>query len=383
MTLSQSWSLIGTITLLMVLPLPHTVALRLLALTLVLGMVLYQWRQLAVPKFPCLNVLLCWLLIPLILLPYAVDWRYSLSEIKVEIGYGLVGFLAFLALSQNEQWLRYWFVALGGSAACYSVIGIVQYIPIGTWNELSIVGGSASFATYIIMVLPLALPAWWLFPMHRSYVMVCVVMIVLGGLLTNQRIVLPVLITQLLIASFLLRPQQVSVRKILISIVPIIVVLSTVAFFSIQSREEVLGIAPISEDPRVLALERTLSIMSERPWTGFGFGRNAMKLAHPEIKDIMWHAHNTFLNYGIELGLGGIILLGLVWGCLARRYWHVQGRIQDPLVKSLAVAGLCVVLGVVLRNQVNDMFHRDLSLLFWCVNGALLGFLLRQFYIKN
>jgi hypothetical protein len=34
---------------------------------------------------------------------------------------------------------------------------------------------------------------------------------------------------------------------------------------------------------------------------------------------------------------------------------------------------LLVVTGVLLRNQVNDMFVRDNALLFWALNGLLLG----------
>jgi len=32
-----------------------------------------------------------------------------------------------------------------------------------------------------------------------------------------------------------------------------------------------------------------------------------------------------------------------------------------------------MVVGVVLRNQVSDEFVRDAAILFWAVNGALLG----------
>ncbi|WP_020559758.1 O-antigen ligase family protein [Thiofilum flexile] len=383
MTLVQRCSLLIASILLMVLPLPHTVAIRVLALVLALGVVIYQWRLLDVPKVPCFKVLLAWLVIPLLLLPYAVDWRYSLSEIKVEIGYGLVGFIIFLALSSNEQWLRFFIAVLGLSAAFYSLIGVAQFIPLEVWNELSLVGGSASFSTYIITLIPLILPAWYLFPKHHGYLIVILVLMVLGGLLTGQRIVFIVFIAQLLLVILLLKPQYVSVQKILIFIATVIITLGTIAFFTIQARDRVIGMIPLAEDPRLIVLERTLTILGEKPETGFGFGRNAMKLAHPEINDIMWHAHNTLLNYGISLGFLGIILIAVVWYCLLLGYWRIQRCSMDPFIKATAVAGICLVVGVVLRNQVNDMFHRDLSLLFWCINGMLLGFLLRQSSTSN
>jgi hypothetical protein len=38
---------------------------------------------------------------------------------------------------------------------------------------------------------------------------------------------------------------------------------------------------------------------------------------------------------------------------------------------------------VLLRNQVNDMFLRDLALLFWALNGALLGLGHRKLRLKS
>ena len=44
----------------------------------------------------------------------------------------------------------------------------------------------------------------------------------------------------------------------------------------------------------------------------------------------------------------------------------------------LGVCGIALVLGVFLRNMVNDMFVRDQALLFWALNGMLLGLGCRQ-----
>lgn len=365
--------------LLIALPIPHTVAMRLLALLALVILVAYQWSLLDTPTIPCKPIFIAWLVIPILFLPFAISWDYSLGEVKTEVVYGILGFLIFFAINQSTLWLRFFIIVIGMSASSFSVIGIIQSLPMSVWDELSLVGGSASFATYVITVLPLALPAWWLFiGRQRFFVLSGVSLILLSGLLTNQRIVLPVILIQLIIATILLKPDHIRLKSILLSLLSLISVLSTIAYFSLQSRQAVIGVSPLMEDPRLLALERTLSIIAESPWVGFGFGREAMKLAHPEINDIMWHAHNTLLNYGVELGIVGIVLILGIWSCLAFHYWRIQKGAVDPIVKSAAVAGLCIVLGVIARNQVNDMFHRDLSLLFWCINGMLLGFLLRQ-----
>ena len=46
--------------------------------------------------------------------------------------------------------------------------------------------------------------------------------------------------------------------------------------------------------------------------------------------------------------------------------------------RSCAAAGILIVSGILLRNMTNDLFVRDGALLFWSLNGALLGYLLRR-----
>jgi hypothetical protein len=72
------------------------------------------------------------------------------------------------------------------------------------------------------------------------------------------------------------------------------------------------------------------------------------------------------------MGLPGILALGWVFFSLLQEYWRLYNS-QDNGLKLLGTAGLMLVLGVVLRNQVSDMFIRDAAILFWAVNGALLG----------
>ncbi len=87
---------------------------------------------------------------------------------------------------------------------------------------------------------------------------------------------------------------------------------------------------------------------------------------------MLWHAHNVFLNYGLEMGLPGTLALAWVFLSLLREYWFFCSS-PDGKLKLLGIAGIMMVVGVVLRNQVSDEFVRDAAILFWAVNGALLG----------
>jgi O-antigen ligase len=86
----------------------------------------------------------------------------------------------------------------------------------------------------------------------------------------------------------------------------------------------------------------------------------------------LWHAHNVFLNYGLEMGVPGMLALAWVFVSLLREYWRLYAG-QDRVASLLGVAGLTLLAGMLLRNQVNDMFVRDEAILFWALNGMLLG----------
>jgi O-antigen ligase len=88
---------------------------------------------------------------------------------------------------------------------------------------------------------------------------------------------------------------------------------------------------------------------------------------------MLWHAHNIFLNYGYQMGVPGMLVLAWLIFCLLREFWRFSQAPDDKL-KLLGMAGLMLIAGVMLRNQASDEFLRDASILFWALNGALLGF---------
>src|SRR5207249_8492814 len=83
--------------LLFILPFPGTVALRLLCLAGAFVVAIALWRRLAPPRIPCKPALVFWALVALLSLAGAVDIPYSLGEIKNEILYTTMAFVAFFA----------------------------------------------------------------------------------------------------------------------------------------------------------------------------------------------------------------------------------------------------------------------------------------------
>src|SRR5947207_1607171 len=85
-----SWHAIPFVGLLLILPFPGTVALRLVCLAAAFLVALLCWRRLAPPSVPCKPALLAWAAVALASLAYAVDSEYSLVEIKNEVGYAMM-----------------------------------------------------------------------------------------------------------------------------------------------------------------------------------------------------------------------------------------------------------------------------------------------------
>jgi O-antigen ligase len=142
---------------------------------------------------------------------------------------------------------------------------------------------------------------------------------------------------------------------------------------------EFAGGLPLPEDPRA----RPYEVVMEQPLVGAGFGRESMKKAYPDLvpadppMSLMWHPHNVLLNYGVAMGVPGVVVLLLLLTGFAVTYGQ-QLRSANEQDRLIAAAGIILITGVVVRNMTNDLFLRDGALLFWALNGALLGYLMRQ-----
>ena len=145
--------------LLFILPFPGTVALRLLALAGALLVSARSWHKEGLPQIPAKAALLLWLACALFSLISAVDPAYSLDEITNEIGYAMVAYLGFLTLTRTraDAGLLVTALILGSLAlAAFALWGYV-FSDAAYWNEHGLAGGSGSYTTYLLALLPVLL----------------------------------------------------------------------------------------------------------------------------------------------------------------------------------------------------------------------------------
>jgi putative inorganic carbon (HCO3(-)) transporter len=370
--------------LLLILPFPGTVTFRLVCLSAAFLVAITLWRRLAPPTVPCRLPLAFWASIALLSLAGAADPEYSLGEIKNEIVYALMAFVAFFAVTREEGDLKRLLGSLLAGAFVLCVWALEARLRLGVWPERGGgFGGTAAFPGYAAVVVPMLLlfgaytPGKW----RRLAVAALFLIVCVTGLLSLQRILVWILAGQAAVALILLRGASLIrlSRASLVASLACIVVAGAAASAVLQQERIKLGnAAAVFSDIRLAQWPAILERIGQNPLIGGGFGRETMKKSHPDLlpegnQSPLWHAHNVFLNYGLQMGLPGMVALAWVFFSLLREYWRSYNA-PDGKLRWLGVAGIMLVAGVVLRNFVSDMFVRDAAILFWAANGALLGF---------
>ena len=365
---------------LFILPFPGTVALRLLALAAGLALCAWAWHKDGFPQVAAKYALLFWAGCALFSLAGAIDPGYSLGEIKNEVGYAMAAYLGFLTLTRTREDAQFLLKALILGSIVIAAIALWEHWSSDSsyWNEFGRAGGSGSYSTYLLALLPALLWAGCVLPHKHRWRAVSglIVLQLLIALLAGQRAFWLVFGLQALLALYLLRARGFvaisAARARAIGVAA--VVLCALALAGVAAKRDTLA---WTQDPRLETWTAVAARILEHPLAGQGFGREIMKKAYPDLLSqkypALWHAHNLFLNYGMSLGIPGMVAIVLVFFALLRKFWELS-RSGDSTVAMAGICGVLLVAGVVARNLTNDFFQRDLALMFWAIAGMLLGY---------
>jgi O-antigen ligase len=369
--------------LLAILPYPHTVALRLSCVATSFLAALLIWRKVrpAVPPVPCGKAIGVWALISCASLVYAVDPSNSWREIQNETVYTILVFWSFYVLGHSGRFLPHLMAGLALGASGIALWAVFLFVKAGSLHELNLVIGAAGLVTYIVTVAPVVLLAWlWPSKFIHSASLVVLLLLVAAAVACQQRIAWPILSLQAVAAAIYagFRWRARISLSIYGLIVAFILAAGTILYYQAdRARHNDAGIERIVGDQRLLRIWGPVAEkIAGSPLVGAGFGRHAMRKAYPDLipedNPMLWHAHNVILNYGLALGVPGMVAIVLLFLCLGQKHGGLL-FLRDDRLNIIGLVGLLVVTGVLLRNQVNDMFVRDNALLFWALNGMLLG----------
>src|SRR3990172_743289 len=379
---------------LLILPIPHTIAIRHVAFFSLLLLTLWAaWQYRLKFHFPLVWPFFLYAIVALISVTYAIDPLYSLGEVKKEIGYGFIALILACTWVRSAKALEYMLVVLiVGSALMsgYSIINIIMQKPdlIHAPIQEGSFSGVGVFSTYLITVLPFIVAYIILIQkenkFRRAMLSVIVFIEIIALYLTGNRAGMMTITSEVLLALllFIFYRGLPSIRILLMGI--IIIVSSSILFVNLMHHRNTFFVPDptaekmlVSDDPRLPLWQGTIKNIYSHPFTGAGFGRESFKLHKSDFLngyDGYWHAHNMFLNKGSQMGIPGIAAFVALLMAIVRAMWipKNKGEVNSP-AGMYALACIVMLAGVIVKNTTDDFFVHDSALLFWVLVGAVLG----------
>jgi O-antigen ligase len=379
--------LTGFCVLIFFLPIAHTEAVRAFSFGIPLGLWILKMalqRRWLVRRTPLDLPILLFTGAAALSLVTAVDFRYSLEEFT---GEWLTGVILFYLLANNfrEEWLKPILGALILANLLIVVYGWYDFFRQGgTLFDYQVRAGSLHYiagalATYLATVLPL----FWvgLFACPGAAGRAVAALLLLANLftlyLTHVRGAWVAALAVGLLVCVKFRSQKTAL--VLIGIAAAIVLL-------IAPQGTLIHHAPLenadSQEARIDTARARWEVwkfswerLRESPLQMLGFGRRSFVKRYPEFYEkykgaLLWHAHNTFLNVGLQTGVQGLVLfLFLVFKLLKFTYRRAELE-GEPLKKVFLFAVFFMVISFFGRNLWDDFFVDDSALLFWLLSGA-------------
>lgn len=321
---SRTWqTLLPACLLIAILPVTHTVALRLLLLALTLGIALRAWLREPHPPIPARAMLAVWSAIAVASLAWSVDREYSSGEVINEIGYAMAAYFSFFALGRTEHDFRRLMIGLFVGVGLASAYALVNFLRVGDWpagHSIGI-GDRNAFSTTISLAsvaFMLVLTDRRLAPVRPLLAWLVLALGLIAASLTLNRTIWPALgaaAIVYLLAYNANRLQTSRNRMVAALLVVLIAAIGTSQFFlttKIRRSEQSAAqgvVTTVINDERVPIWKYALQRAADRPLSGFGYGRGILrKDFRARIgNELAWHAHNVFLNHAISLGIPGLV----------------------------------------------------------------------------
>ena len=332
-----------------------------------------------------------WALLAALSLAWSVEPRYTLGELRAEIFYPALALgVFFLAAARDASRWRIWCAALlAGSATMFAGLALQEFLPFAVTRH-SVLEQRSAWSTHLVLIAPLLFVLGWPRPWGAErppwVQALALAVLLVAAWETHNRMTWIAFGAQLVLAMAVWRatpamaPTRIrDLRRVTVAAVLVVGVAFAGAL--VERNERFFGAqAPVmtsfERDLRPKIWSTALEQWRSAPWLGHGFGREIVagafmplttRLAdHPEIR----HAHNVFLDVAIELGVVGLATLVALLALLVREY---RGFLRRPEVAVLGVLGLTLVAGFVVKNLTDDFMHRHNALVFWALNGMLLG----------
>ncbi len=233
-------------------------------------------------------------------------------------------------------------------------------------------GGPGNLSSGLIAVFPcILMAAWHVRRTGRRWLLTCstaLFALVLAAAYTtlNRTIWIAFAVQVLLVAAMLVRRRRVWLLLALGLLV-------ATSAMTLRIQAERAG-AEFAQDPRPALWLEVIELAKERPLTGYGFGRGLLRRTlHEEFgNNLLWHAHNAFLDAVLQTGIIGLALFLLLLAAILREGW-LMTRAADHFAIACGITLIAILVGVIIRNLTDTLLVRQNALFFWGAAGALLA----------
>lgn len=339
-----------------------------------------------------------------ITVPWAAMPMYSLGELGKFLRNVFVMWIVWMFFRDEQELKRLVFVMMG-ALLVISIGGIVEFIlaPAGSglpaitnYRIGSFVGGNMWMISYLVMLIPLAAclalfspssPQRTLYGLITALGLGCVVLsFSAAGILS--------VIAQTLTAGWVLKRRMV---MMVAGVGALCLVVGVMVYSSSLGQRIASGNSSL--DPTMVGeyrwrggtlqeynLRARLNVwafglgkIQEHPLSGVGFGSETFDLVYgreaEQLHDVVKHpmpkgTHNTFLSLALGIGLPGLMLFLWLLGVLFREAVVGYKKASTPLARGVALAGVTIVVGMVVRNLFDHMLVGHIAILFWVSVGV-------------
>jgi len=320
---------------------------------------------------------------------WSVDPGYTLAELRREILYGGIAFIVFFAGTREPRDLHVWVCTLFAGAF---VLGVGEWVHFLRPDGLRVSGismGPGPFSTHVAILAPLLAILAWRAPVGMG--LGGAAMLALGaallaaGIAGDSRFLWVALLSSAIVsfATFWMKapaahPARVPVKRAFLAILLLLpVLMAGSAEYKLRYYPRAAStLESFALDERPLIWRVAADKALESPIAGHGYGREIVgkylstTLEAKGLNAAYYHGHNVFLDSVIQLGVIGLASFLALVATLAAGFAGA-GRSENGL--PLAITGLAMLAGYLVKDMTDDFFFRPNSLVFWAVAGMLLG----------
>ena len=320
----------------------------------------------------------------------AVDFKYSLSEVRSEIIKPLVIFYSGVHFVDRPEHLRQAYGGILVCAALMVVCGILLFFHNGgsllsyQLRAGSLHNGYGTFSTFLVTVWPFVVLAALVFDQQslRKPLWLLNGLTAFAGYITFSRACWISMLVELWLVWVVISKKRL---KVLASGVAVILI-GLLIFSMLPGSRHGENWDELMDRPHEIGgttgdlfvvWNHTLGEIAKHPFTGIGLGRHSFSKSYPDFRDdnqpLLWHAHNMFLDIGIQTGVQG--LLALLWflGALVYYCWP-RSPLQTGHVGSVFCAATAIMIaGFCLRNMTDDFYADDSALMVYLLAGLAMG----------